>query len=330
MLDRIKIPSIFAARLEGQGISPGSVLRQAHLPQTLLSQDKITLTTAQLFAIWQAVGELSGDPAIGLKIGSDPHIERYDPVTIAALSARSFREALTQIARYKQLFCSEEVHLTEANDAVTIEFAWPLATASVPALLLDAAFASVMALGQHGTGRALVPKLVQLTRKSKNRMLYETHFGCPIEFSASADALIYSTQALEHIFVTSNPDLLAMLFPSLEAALTQHKGEQTLPEQVKAIQKRRLTLHQSGIQEVAAELNMTARTLQRRLIKEGYRYQILLENVRSETAQEYLLQPLLELEEIAYLLGYEETNSFHRAFQQWTGLPPGKWRMAQQ
>ena len=103
-----------------------------------------------------------------------------------------------------------------------------------------------------------------------------------------------------------------------------------MPEQVKAIQKRRLAVQQAGIREVAAELNMTARTLQRRLIKDGFRYQILLENVRRETAQEYLLQPLLGLEEIAYLLGYEESNSFHRAFQQWTGLPPGRWRMAQQ
>ena len=287
-MDRIKIPSIFAARLEGQGISPGSVLRQARLPQTLLSQDKVTLNTAQLFAVWQAVGELSGDPAIGLKIGSDPHIERYDPVTLAALSARSFREALTQIGRYKQLFCSEEVHLTEANEAVTIEFVWPLATACAPSLLLDAAFASVVALGQYGTGRALVPEQVQLTRKTKNRTLYETHFGCPVEFEAPADALIYSARALEHVFITSNPDLLAMLSPSLESALTQQRAEQTLPEQVKAIQKRRLAVPQAGIEEVAVELNMTARTLQRRLMKDGFRYQILLENVRCETAQEYL------------------------------------------
>lgn len=329
-MDRIKIPNSFAARLEAQGLSPVSVLRQAHLPQTLLCQEKITLRTDQFFSLWPAVGVLSDDPAVGLKIGSDPRVERYDPVTTAALSARSFGEALVQLARYKHLVCSEEVHLTEKDDTVAIKFVWPLATGLPPSLLLDAVFASVIALGRRGTGRALSPERVQFTRKASHRALYETHFGCPVMFGAPCDALTYSAAALRQMFVTSNPDLLAMLSPSLEAALAQQSARQMLPDQVKSVQRRLLTAQRSGIQEVAAEMNLSPRTLQRRLRNLGVHYKDLLEYVRCETAQEYLRQSSLGLEEIAFLLGYEETNSFHRAFHDWTGTPPGRWRAMRQ
>ena len=325
-MDRIKIPNSFAARLEAQGLSPVGVLRQARLPQTLLCQEKITLCTDQFFSLWRAVGELNRDPAVGLKIGRDPRVERYDPVTTAALSARSFGDALAQLARYKHLVCSEEVHLLEQEDAVSIEFVWPLATGPAPPLLLDAVFSSVIALGRRGTGRALSPERVEFTRKASHRTLYETDFGCPVTFGAPSNALIYSAGALGQGFVTSNPDLLAMLSPSLEAALTQQSAGQTLPDQVKSLQRRLLTAQRSGIQEVAAEMNLSPRTLQRRLRKMGVHYKDLLQNVRCETAQEYLRQSSLGLEEIAFLLGYEETNSFHRAFQDWTGTPPGRWR----
>ena len=329
-MDRIKIPNSFAARLEAQGLSSVSVLRQARLPQTLLCREKITLCTDQFFSIWRAVGELSGDPAVGLKIGSDPRVERYDPVTTAALAAGSFGDALAQLARYKHLVCSEEVHLVEKDDTVAIKFAWPLATGHAPSLLLDAVFASVTALGRRGTGQSLSPERVQFTRKAGHRALYETHFGCPVTFGAPCDAQTYSVEGLRQTFVTSNPDLLAMLSPSLEAALAQQSAGQILPDQVKSIQRRLLAAQRSGIQEVAAEMNLSPRTLQRRLRDLGVHYKDLLEHVRCETAQEYLRQSSLGLEEIAFLLGYEETNSFHRAFQDWTGTPPGRWRAMRQ
>jgi AraC-like DNA-binding protein len=67
--------------------------------------------------------------------------------------------------------------------------------------------------------------------------------------------------------------------------------------------------------------------LQRRLTEEGITFQRLLEEARRELARHYLLHSSLELNQIAYLLGYEDANSFFRAFHQWEGTSPGQWRL---
>ena len=71
---------------------------------------------------------------------------------------------------------------------------------------------------------------------------------------------------------------------------------------------------------------MSARTLQRRLTDAGITFQQLVEDTRRELAHHYLKHSAFELNETAYLLGYEDANSFFRAFQLWEGTPPGEWR----
>ena len=74
---------------------------------------------------------------------------------------------------------------------------------------------------------------------------------------------------------------------------------------------------------------MSTRTLQRRLTEQGISFQRLLEEARREMAHHYLLHSSLELSETAYLLGYEDANSFFRAFHHWEGTSPGQWRVLQ-
>jgi AraC-like DNA-binding protein len=80
------------------------------------------------------------------------------------------------------------------------------------------------------------------------------------------------------------------------------------------------------LRDVARELRLSTRTLQRRLTADREKFQQLMEEARRELAQHYLLHSSLELNETAYLLGYEDANSFFRAFHQWEGTSPGEWR----
>jgi AraC-like DNA-binding protein len=82
------------------------------------------------------------------------------------------------------------------------------------------------------------------------------------------------------------------------------------------------------LKDVARELRLSTGTLQRRLIAERGKFQHLMEEARRELAQHYLLHSSLELNETAYRLGYEDSNSFFRAFHQWEGTSPGEWRAA--
>jgi AraC-like DNA-binding protein len=138
--------------------------------------------------------------------------------------------------------------------------------------------------------------------------------------------LVFSKADVDVPFVTYNADLLAMVAPQLEIELKQQLSDKDLREQVKGTLKRLLAGQRPGIREVARELHLSTRTLQRRLTEGGATFQQLLEEARRELARHYLVHSSLELNETAYLLGYEDANSFFRAFHAWEGTSPGQWR----
>jgi AraC-like DNA-binding protein len=74
------------------------------------------------------------------------------------------------------------------------------------------------------------------------------------------------------------------------------------------------------------EVRMSSRTLQRRLEELGTSYQRLLDDVRRDTARRLLVDTDLDAGEVAFFLGFEELNSFTRAFHAWEGVTPSRWR----
>jgi AraC-like DNA-binding protein len=329
MTDRFRVSRTLPHRLEELGLGPAAVLQQAGLPMGLFDQEKVLVTTEEFFALYRGIAGASDDPATGLKLGTEERVERYDPIALAALSARSLRDALQRLARYKQLTCPEKIHLAERGDECTVRFEWLLAHEEEPAILTDLCFAWVVGLARRGTGRAVNPKRVEFRRQLAHREMYEAHFHCPVKFRAGHNALVFSKADIERPFLTHNPDLLAIVAPQLEAELAEQLAQKTVSEQAKGVVKRLLAGQRPGIQDVAKELRLSSRTLQRRLTEQGVTFQGLLEDARRELARHYLLHSSLELNETAYLLGYEDANSFFRAFHNWEGISPGQWRLTQ-
>lgn len=293
----------------------------------LFDQEKILVSTEEFFALYRGIAEASSDPGFGLKLGTEERVERYDPIKIAALSARSFRDAVERLARYKQLTCPEEIRLVERGNECAVQFVWLLAHETEPPLLVDVCFAWILGIGRRGTGRPLNPKRVELERASTHRDMYEAHFHSPVKFKSDRNALVFGKADIELPFVTHNAELLAIVAPQLEAELTQQLAQNTLSEQAKAVLKRLLAGQRPAIQDLARELHLSTRTLQRRLTEQGITFQRLLEEARRELARHYLLHSSVELSETAYLLGYEDANSFFRAFHHWEGTSPGQWRV---
>jgi AraC-like DNA-binding protein len=328
MTDRFRVSAALAIRLEELGVPPVAVLHRAGLPAGLFAQTKIWVTTRELFGLYDAIREVSGDPAIGLKLGSEERIERYSPPAIAALYSRSFRDALDRMGRYKRLTCPEEIRLVERGKECAVEFVWLLAEQAEPPTLVDLCFAWIVTVGERGTGRSIHPLRVEFQRPEANRRLYEDHFECPVRCEARQNRLIFRSEDIAQPFVTYNPDLLELVAPQLEAELTQQLAEKSLREQVKGILKQFLAGRRPRLEDVARELRLSVRTLQRRLLAERLTFQSLVEESRRELARHYLIESSLELNETAYLLGYEDSNSFIRAFHKWEGTSPGEWRSA--
>ena len=235
MTNRFRVSSTLPRRLEELGLSPEAVLRQAGLPIGLFNQEKILVSTEEFFALYRGIAEASNDPAFGLKLGNEDRVERYDPIKIAALSARSFRDTVERLARYKQLTCPEEIRLVERANECAIQFVWLLAHEKEPSLLVDVCFAWIVSIGRRGTGRTLNPKRVEFERAPAHRDMYEAYFRCPVKFRANRSALVFSKADMDMPFVTSNAELLTIVAPQLEAELTEQLAQKTFSEQAKAI-----------------------------------------------------------------------------------------------
>src|ERR1700687_3257599 len=149
MSNRFRVSSTLPRKLKELGLSPDTVLRRAGLPIGLFKQDRILVSTAQFFALHRGIAEASNDPAIGLRLGTEERVERYDPVKLAALSARSFRDAVERLSRYKQLTCPEGIRLIERGNECAIQFVWLLAHEQEPPLRVDVCFAWIVALGRQ-------------------------------------------------------------------------------------------------------------------------------------------------------------------------------------
>src|SRR5271154_3463648 len=111
MPDRFKAANAFWIGLAKIGLTPAAVLSQARVPVTVYDGTKNLVTTAQFFALWRAVGALSSDPGAGLKIETQIESGGRPRSTRAAFYARDYRDALTRLARFKQLCSPEELQI---------------------------------------------------------------------------------------------------------------------------------------------------------------------------------------------------------------------------
>ena len=326
MSNQFKVSKLWAQRLQEHHISLPAVLRRAGLPAGFFQQEKIYVTTAELFALWSAVGEMSGDPVIGLKLGAEARLERYDPAAIAAVCSRSFRDAVQRIAFYKQLSCPEEIRIRIVRDETSVEFAFIHAEGDEPDVLVDICLSWIFSIGHRGTDGNVKPLRVELIRPVRHRELLEAYFGSRVRFKAARNVLVYRSTDSDRPFTTHNPELLKIVGAQLETEVQARNASSDIGEQVKQTLRHSSAGRRPTLQHVAKDLHLSVRTLQRRLTDTGIKFQQVVEETRRELAHHYLKQSAVELNETAYLLGYGDANSFFRAFNVWEGTSPGEWR----
>jgi AraC-like DNA-binding protein len=156
---------------------------------------------------------------------------------------------------------------------------------------------------------------------------YQRIFAAPIHFNAAEIALLLRREQVERSILTADYSLLRLL-----VAHAEEKSKQRSDEQGKFVQKiRHIVLQLANpvfptVEQIAAQLNTSLRSMQRRLKIEGYSYQQLTEELREEFALTYLQRPDLSISDVAYLLGYADNSAFSRAFKRWQGVSPQRWR----
>jgi AraC-like DNA-binding protein len=326
MADLVPIPLDLFDRLSDVGLDVDAILRRAKLPRSRFSVPKPQGTTAEFFALWRAVEEESDDASLGLRIGVEVLPDENNVVSLAAMHSPTLGEGLQKLARYKRLVCPERISIKVADGEARLRFDWLLADEPSPALLTDIIFAGVTNLACRGTMKSVRPRRLEFVRGRANEATLRRHFACELRFDAPHDLLVFDEAVLALPMVHRNAQLLSVLVPGLEGAIAQDERARTLADDVRAALSESMSGDRPTITKVARSLGMSARTMQRRLGELGTTYQDVLDAVRRGSARRLLADTHLAIGEVAFLLGFEEVNSFVRAFQAWEGTTPVKWR----
>ncbi|UQZ85620.1 HTH-type transcriptional regulator VirS [Paenibacillus konkukensis] len=323
--DRIKFPPGFWAGLQQLGMDPQDVARKARLPLAAIA-DEAEVTASQYFAVWQAYADLAGDAAAGIvRLVTVFATAQYPPTVLATYHARDYRDALNRMARYKRLCPPESLRITEEGERCTVELEWMPGKRPVPPVLVGTTLAFLLELGRRGTGRPITAMSAEFTHSMGDVQPLEAYFGCPVRTGAAENRLTLRRSDLDRPFISYNQELLEILTPVLDRSLDEQISR-SVSDMVKWFLKRSLTGGRLDIRTAASGLGMSDRTLQRRLTEEGTTFKQLLSQVRHEQARQYLTDPELDIKEVAFLLGYEDQNSFYRAFRNWEGDTPSRWR----
>jgi AraC-like DNA-binding protein len=154
---------------------------------------------------------------------------------------------------------------------------------------------------------------------------YQAYLGGALAASEQIQ-ITFSAQDARRPFLTDNMAMWAAFEPALNSRLSELDAQASLRERVRAVLLETLPAGISSIDAVAQRLAISKRSLQRQLADESVGFQELLSEVRHELARHYLSRTDISAGEISWLLGFQESNSFIRAFRSWSGSTPAAYR----
>ena len=152
-----------------------------------------------------------------------------------------------------------------------------------------------------------------------------TVFGCHVE-EMEGNELVFKKSDLEKPFLTANNVMLDYLEPQLKERLAEATTSESFTGLVQQKLYQAIPSGAFSIEDIAATLGISSRTLQRSLTAEGTKFNQELQNVQKILAFGYFKNPDMTTDDVAYLLGYSEVSSFSRAFKKWTGKTISEYR----
>ena len=274
----------------------------------------------------------SGDEYLGFHIGHQVMPAIYGAFPALAFSAANGRDALLMALRYQALAAGnvEGFEASEKKDGLL--FTWSMVHQN-PVMrrhVTDNVFALLAHMlrfvgGASSIGARLVT-LEYAPPPADVRKAMEQLYGCPVRFSAPANQILMGPEILNAPLNIHDPEQLRVAEELARKQLAEQQQSQDWLAQVKR-QVRDLMVVRSPRRETVAErLNVSVRTLDRRLAEVNLTWQKLLDSMRSQLAREYLADPDVNVQSIATRLGFADVRAFQRRFRVWTGMTPSEYR----
>lgn len=311
--------------LKDLGVDERAVLRRAGLPEDLLSRIGTVVRTAAYFRLWEALEAEVDDPVFPIRLNELIRTEHFMPSVFAALCSPDFLTAAERISRYKRLMSPQRMKVEATGDSVTVTKEWIEATPEPPASLVAMELVFLVQLARTATRERIRPQQVETPRPPQPSEPYERYFGVAVR-EGRRHRIRFSLHDASRPFLTANESMWNTFEPELRRRLAQLDESASVAERVRAALLEGLPSGRVTMDSVADRLAMSKRTLQRRLLAESTSFVEVLKNTRENLARHYLTRTQLTAAEISFLLGFQEPNSFFRAFHEWTGQTPERLR----
>lgn len=316
--NRFMIDRKFADLIEYVGISIREVLKKSDLPEDLFSHQIPSLTATEYIRFMETLKDLSIDECTPIKIGTIENIETFSPPIFAAYCSRNALTCMKRMSTYKKLIGPLVFLVIENKDTITLEMAFENEEYELPEFLVTIEMVFLVQLLRNATKSHIVPKEVMTKYKIDNDS-YKKFFGVKPKIGLKNILTISKEDALRP-FISHNDAMWEYFEPELRRRLSELDIDDTYAARVRSALIELLPAGEGSIDHVSSKLGCSKRTLQRKLKEEDTTFQKQLNHTRELLARHYLKNSDMISSDIAYLLGYQDLNSFVRAFHIWTGM----------
>ncbi len=321
---------IFRRLLEMYGLDSVAIARQAGIaiPEVLAPTDRISLDKAD--AVLELAIPLILDPAFGLQVARCWHPANLGVLGYAWLSSSTLRTGLRRMERYHRLVGDRgATEIEEVPRGIKVRF-WAKrgdpAEVPVAAVAVDMAIALLLDMCRLNAGAALRPLEVSLRRRKPESVApYERFFGCAVRFGAKENYFLIAREDADALLPSSNKQL-ATVFDTMLGAELALLDKSDVIARCRAAVLEHLTSGEASEEDTAKQLNMSPRTLQRKLAEANLTYLQLVDVTRRDLALRYIGDATRSLSDITFALGFSQPSAFTRAFKRWTGFSPTDYR----
>jgi AraC-like DNA-binding protein len=310
------------------GADVAGLLAAAGIAPELLTAVEGRIPIATLVTLFEEAARATGDGAFGLHLAELSRQQPDNPLAFAAHSSATLGEAYRRVARYVHLV-NDTLELRLTTEGPWCRLAhhqrWPAGPIRHG---VECSLAMLALLGRQVIGPRFRLESVSFRHDAPASTAEHTRiFEVPVAFVQPEDALVFARSLLDAPIPTASERAVRHLDRLLDEMLAELPRRPGLAEEVRAALAADL---RSGptLEDVAARLGATPRSLQRRLRAAGSSFQELLDELRRELSLRYLAEEDLPLVEVAFSLGFAEQSAFHRAFRRWMKVTPAEWRRA--
>jgi AraC-like DNA-binding protein len=318
--------------MQDAGVNGASVLRRAQLPGDLLARGSARLESATYFKLWEAIEAEAGTAGgpVPLRFAKIMSADWFDPELFAALCSENMNGALGRLAKYKRLSGPMllKVDRTAARTTAILEFLDRALTP--PPVLMAFKLVFFVQLIRLATRSPVYPLKVgwpSPAMSASDTRAYADYFGVSVD-NMPTPTVVFAAEDTQRPFLTANHGMWSFFEPALRQRLADLDRHASTNDRVRSALLEALPAGELSMEAVCRKLGVSTRTLQRRLKEEGSSFQQTLDALRNSLAHHYLHNSAMSGSEISFLLGFEDPNSFFRAFQMWTGTTPQAVRLA--